>query len=196
MEDTSKLELPSQSKQASKLLRSESFANLGITEPTLTQQEIIRANIESKLLESLKTPNPFSLGDLLPNIAQATELIVQDDFSKCFQENIPEPWNWNVYLYVCWALGVVLRYLILLPLRFAALILGFILFGIGFTLVRICVKNNKKLRQSLERRLIQFLCGAFVLSWHGVIKYHGVIPKRAPNQIYVANHTSMIDVRR
>lgn len=33
-----------------------------------------------------------------------------------------------------------------------------------------------------------------MFSWTGVIKYHGIIPKRQPNQIYVANHTSMIDM--
>jgi hypothetical protein len=141
-----------QTKQASNILRSASFASLGITEPTLLEQERIRANLEHKLLEKLTAPKPFSLGDILPTVAQGTELIVQDDFSKCFQENIPEPWNWNIYLYICWALGVVLRYAVLLPLRFLALILGFILFGIGFTLVRIIFKHNKKVRQSYEVR--------------------------------------------
>jgi len=32
------------------------------------------------------------------------------------------------------------------------------------------------------------------MSWSGVIKYHGTIPKRAPNQVFVANHTSLIDL--
>ena len=32
------------------------------------------------------------------------------------------------------------------------------------------------------------------MSWTGVIRYHGVIPSRKRNQIYVANHTSMIDL--
>eukprot|EP01121_Diplochlamys_sp_Union-15-3_P004215 TRINITY_DN1422_c0_g2_i3.p1 TRINITY_DN1422_c0_g2~~TRINITY_DN1422_c0_g2_i3.p1 ORF type:complete len:287 (-),score=45.00 TRINITY_DN1422_c0_g2_i3:5-865(-) len=34
----------------------------------------------------------------------------------------------------------------------------------------------------------------FVMSWSGVIKYHGARPKRAPDQVYVANHTSLIDL--
>jgi glycerol-3-phosphate O-acyltransferase 3/4 len=34
----------------------------------------------------------------------------------------------------------------------------------------------------------------FVLSWTGVIRYHGVIPAHKKNQIYVANHSSMIDM--
>lgn len=42
--------------------------------------------------------------------------------------------------------------------------------------------------------IIRFLCSVFVFSWTGVIKYHGTIPAKRANQIYVANHTSMIDM--
>lgn len=34
----------------------------------------------------------------------------------------------------------------------------------------------------------------FVVSWSGVIKYHGVRPLRRPNQIFVANHTTVLDI--
>jgi glycerol-3-phosphate O-acyltransferase 3/4 len=34
----------------------------------------------------------------------------------------------------------------------------------------------------------------FVVSWSGVIKYHGVQPLRKPNQIFVANHTTVLDI--
>jgi glycerol-3-phosphate O-acyltransferase 3/4 len=37
-------------------------------------------------------------------------------------------------------------------------------------------------------------CAAFVSSWSGVVKYHGLCPKRKAGQIFVANHTSMIDM--
>lgn len=46
------------------------------------------------------------------------------------------------------------------------------------------------------RRLCQMLCSVFVMSWSGVIKFHGVrpVPKPAsPAGIFVANHSSMID---
>lgn len=33
----------------------------------------------------------------------------------------------------------------------------------------------------------------FVVSWTGVIKFHGPKPTAAPNRVWVANHTSMID---
>jgi len=63
-----------------------------------------------------------------------------------------------------------------------------------FWTVRFLYRDDLKLRRALERRLLRFLASAFVFSWTGVIRYHGIIPKRESNQIYVANHTSMIDV--
>ncbi|KAM9945358.1 hypothetical protein ACTFIT_003614 [Dictyostelium discoideum] len=34
----------------------------------------------------------------------------------------------------------------------------------------------------------------FIMSWSGVIRYHGVKPLRKKNQIFVANHTTVMDV--
>ena len=42
--------------------------------------------------------------------------------------------------------------------------------------------------------LIRFLASVFVLSWSGVIKIHGTRPHRHANQVFVANHSSVIDV--
>ncbi len=45
-------------------------------------------------------------------------------------------------------------------------------------------------------RTTRIICSAFVMSWSGVIKFHGTRPKarkgRSPG-VYVANHSSMID---
>ena len=37
---------------------------------------------------------------------------------------------------------------------------------------------------------------AAVWSWCAVVQEHGVPPAREPGQIYVANHTSVIDITR
>ncbi|KAM5550916.1 hypothetical protein ABKV19_027320 [Rosa sericea] len=37
------------------------------------------------------------------------------------------------------------------------------------------------------------MCSFFVASWTGVVKYHGPKPSMRPKQVFVANHTSMID---
>jgi len=49
------------------------------------------------------------------------------------------------------------------------------------------------LRSTCERTLIEWLAAAFVFSWTGVVRYHGARPSMRPHQVFVANHTSMID---
>lgn len=44
---------------------------------------------------------------------------LQDSFTRCFKSNPPEPWNWNIYLFPLWCLGVVVRYGVLFPIRFS-----------------------------------------------------------------------------
>lgn len=46
----------------------------------------------------------------------------------------------------------------------------------------------------MQRRLIMLYCAGFVTSWSGVVRYHGICPSRKAGQIFVANHTSMIDL--
>ena len=36
-------------------------------------------------------------------------------------------------------------------------------------------------------------CAWIAVAWNGVIKYHGPRPSPAPNRVWVANHSSMID---
>ena len=48
-------------------------------------------------------------------------LEIQDTFTRCFKSNAPEPWNWNLYLFPLWVMGVIVRYGILFPIRSPAL---------------------------------------------------------------------------
>ena len=93
-----------------------------------------------------------------------------------------------------YAMGVVVRYCILFPLRLLVLLLGFMLFFMAKPIVNRAFRNDRKRRRHFQRLLIRFLCGAFALSWSAVIKYHGARPPRRANQVFVANHTSLIDV--
>ena len=72
-----------------------------------------------------------------------------------------------------------------------SLLLGFIAFFLAFLPVHYLAPQG--LRVSAERSLISFLASAFVFSWTGVIRYHGPRPSVRVNQVFVANHTSMID---
>ena len=121
------------------------------------------------------------------------DTIIQDEFSRCFESARSQPWNWNIYLWPLWVCGLIVRHFILFPIRLLSLLLGWL-----FTLFMLPILKSLPLpeatRTSLQRKMIRFLCGVFVFSWTGVIKYHGTLPQKKPGQIYVANHTSMIDV--
>jgi glycerol-3-phosphate O-acyltransferase 3/4 len=57
--------------------------------------------------------------DISPLVQDAAAAIVDDSFLRCFQSQSSDPWNWNIYLAPLWAVGLVVRYVILFPLRCA-----------------------------------------------------------------------------
>lgn len=129
--------------------------------------------------------------DISSPLNDAAAAIVDDSFLRCFKTLPDDPWNWNAYLFPLWLLGVVVRNLILFPLRLIILLLGFAFFFLGFAVVGLLLKGHR-LKQA-ERWLVQFLCRMFVVSWTGVIKYHGPRPVPQAGRVWVANHSSMID---
>ncbi|XP_031486729.1 glycerol-3-phosphate acyltransferase 9 [Nymphaea colorata] len=162
-----------------------------------SEMDLDRPNIEEYLADSAIDSNKtLQLSDLLnvaPALSEAAGAIVDDSFTRCFKSNPPEPWNWNVYLFPLWCLGVVIRYVFLFPLRCILLATGWGIFLTSFMLVHYLLKGQNKTRRQLERYLVEFMCSVFVASWTGVVKYHGPRPSIRPRQVYVANHTSMID---
>jgi hypothetical protein len=55
--------------------------------------------------------------DLSSPLNDAAAALVDDSFLRCFKSAPDEPWNWNLYLFPLWALGVVVRNFVLFPLR-------------------------------------------------------------------------------
>ena len=55
--------------------------------------------------------------DISPLLQDAGSAIVDDSFLRCFQGASTDPWNWNLYLAPLWTLGLLMRYLVLFPLR-------------------------------------------------------------------------------
>src|SRR5689334_20508844 len=49
-------------------------------------------------------------------------------------------------------------------------------------------------RKKFQLQLMQLYCSFFVAAWSGVIRYHGPRPEKRPNQIFVANHTTVFDI--
>ena len=150
---------------------------------------------EERLAAAGRQARGRALPDLL-NIAgvltDGASAMVDDSFLKCFQTNHADPWNWNAYLWPAWAVGNVLRHLVLFPLRLALLLAslaGF--FAVFFAAKALLPEGPGKLR--VQRRLVRFMCGMFVASWTGVVRFHGATPSGGAGRVWVANHTSMID---
>nr|WDA53441.1 glycerol-3-phosphate acyltransferase 9 [Erycina pusilla] len=165
---------------------------------SISEADIDHLNIEEYLAADCiqDAPKKLQLSDLLnisPTLTEAAGAIIDDSFTRCFKSNSEEPWNWNIYLFPLWCLGVVIRYGFLFPLRVAILAVGWIVFFAAFLPLRFFFTEDKHWKRKIERMLVEMMCGVFVASWTGVVKYHGPRPSMRPQQVFVANHTSMID---
>ncbi|MED6141159.1 Glycerol-3-phosphate acyltransferase 9, variant 3, partial [Stylosanthes scabra] len=165
-----------------------------------TELELDQPNIEDYLPDGhtihQEPRGKLRLCDLLdisPTLSEAAGAIVDDSFLRCFKSIPSEPWNWNVYLFPLWCFGVVVRYFVLFPARVLLLSFGWMIFLSAFIPVHILLKRDNNLRKNIERCLVEMICSFFVASWTGVVKYHGPRPSMRPKQVFVANHTSMID---
>lgn len=55
------------------------------------------------------TPQLAFFNASLPLIRQGASAFVDDSFTRCFKPAKRVPWNWNVYLFPAWLLGVIVR---------------------------------------------------------------------------------------
>ncbi|KAG2373855.1 hypothetical protein C9374_011740 [Naegleria lovaniensis] len=166
---------------------------------------------------------PLTLMDVINCTKEAAESIARDDFTECFRPKPPEPWNWNLFLFTGWLIVLCVRYVILFPLRLVFFLTGTLTFIIVtlilMALRHFGGSNSKSQKQSnqvisdetskeaseqqkptkigtldwLVRKSLQIYSAVWIHAMSGVIKIHGVPPVRRKNQIYVANHTSLID---
>jgi len=183
--------------ETSKLLGAENSFPM-FTPNNFNEEAAMSRHVETKILEQMKqrhskVPKVFDLGDCIPIISDAASVIVEDEFSNCFESSNPRPWNWNIYLYPTWIIGVFIRYFVLFPLRAMALLVGTIIIAILMTSSWYLMRNAQS-RAKFQQRLIQFYCAIFITAWSGVIRYRGPRPPRRSNQIFVANHTTVFDI--
>ena len=139
-------------------------------------------------------PLPPLFAVAAPLVRMGMMNVVDDSFTRCFKSQKRVPWNWNLYLWPAWALGLVFRYVLLFPCRLLALMLGFLTI---FTLMPVAkllsyFMDTKK----METAIIQLFASSFVASWSGIVRIHGLRPTPRPGKpagVFVANHSSMID---
>ena len=55
---------------------------------------------------------------VMSSVSTSLTNALQDDFTQCFRQQKPKCWNWNLYLYPLWCFGVLVRYVVFLPLRY------------------------------------------------------------------------------
>jgi len=173
--------------------------SFGLVSPSNPTEEFeLSKQLEAKIIRDIKhtkreAPRIFNLDDIVPMVNDAAQMIVQDTFTSCFLSSSPRPWNWNVYLFPAWILGIIVRYCMLLPLRALCLFLGSLTIGALLLLTSLFIKD-KKARTKLQQRITQLYAKIFIASWSGVIRYHGPRPQKRSKQIFVANHTTVFDL--
>merc|ERR1719242_2747138 len=160
----------------------------------------INRRIEERYLQEVEErrqsqrKQTFKLGDILENINSGAQVIVDDDFSLCFKRPERRPWNFNAQLFALWLIGVALRYLIIFPIRALIFVLSIALTMAQFSLWKKLFKNDAERLKQWELWSLTLCCQMIIVSWGGVVEYKGVIPQQKPNQIYVANHTTILDL--
>jgi len=158
------------------------------------RQELDQLLIAASEIIDVDPKMGLKLSDVLAYFKKCNEDILEDDFSQCFMRKYIPKWNWNAYLFVFWCCGVFIRYCILLPLRIVFLMISW---AICLGMLQGWEKIFKDDPEKIEvwqlwtlRWMIQWL----VIVNFGVINYHGQLPLKKANQIYVANHSTMLDV--
>ena len=167
-----------------------------------SSSKISEGTPDSDTIPNISKPSPLRLGAILKPLRNGVDVIVDDSFWRCFEDRESLPWNWNFYLFPMWLVGTLIRYLILFPLRLLMLLLGFLICGAGFVFVQMwygigcsCRSCGHKNRLSAESSFIRIFASSFVVSWTGVVRYHGIRPSDTmQKRVFVANHSSMIDV--
>eukprot|EP00054_Salpingoeca_dolichothecata_P010707 m.59615 g.59615 ORF g.59615 m.59615 type:complete len:430 (+) comp19116_c0_seq1:70-1359(+) len=133
----------------------------------------------------------FGFLDVAPFVRNSMEAVVQDSFTQCFESRERDRWNFNFYLFPLYYIGVIIRYCILLPCRLLIVAIGLLLFALMFL---VAAPLQKSARAKIHESAIKLLAKFFLWSWCAVVHIHGTLPPREPGQIFVANHSSVIDV--
>lgn len=137
----------------------------------------------------------LQLTDVLGYYKKCNEDILEDDFSQCFMRKYIPRWNWNAYLFIFWCCGIFIRYFILVPLRIIALVLIWTCcFGMLNLWEKLWGETDPEKVEVWQLWTLRWMIQWLVVVNFGVINYHGQLPLKKANQIYVSNHSTMLDV--
>lgn len=83
------------------------------------------------------------------------------------------------------------RYFVLFPLRLILVIVGL---AVTVAMVSVAALVSDPWKSWLQEKAVTFVNSMFLCSWCAVIVEKGDIPPRERGQIYVANHSSVVDI--
>ena len=168
------------------------------TPKTAVEEDEIQRELEDRMVDEMKLQarkrsvhQPLVFTEVLPLIRTGVQSLAKDDFTICFESKRTPRWNHTVVLSIMWVLGIIIRYVVLFPVKVLIFMVGTSMFLSAMSVV-FWMRDGRR-KKKWMRTLIQFWSRVWITSWFGVIRYHGVFPVRKLNQIYVANHTSLID---
>lgn len=149
---------------------------------------------DGKVRQTLESDKLIPRELMVGIVTEGMQAIASDSFWECFQSTRSRPWNWNILLFPAWLCGVFVRYLVFLPIRVVAFF-SILLLQASVLLLTSALLPSCRLLVSVQRYIILVgfrVCLTFCFG--GVIKVHGHIPRTHIGQIYVSNHSSVIDV--
>nr|XP_045596017.1 glycerol-3-phosphate acyltransferase 3-like [Procambarus clarkii] len=157
---------------------------------------------ESPRAESASSTGSFSFQDPMPYLAAGMRAIVEDCVSKSFTPAELRTWNMlsrtkkkrylraSPSLTVVWAVGFVVRWVFLMPVRVLLLVLSLVTLSVLCSIVGLLPNNDSKRR--LNARVVVW-CFDFVASSLSIVARFHDTENRPSHGIVVANHTSPID---
>ncbi|XP_053317691.1 glycerol-3-phosphate acyltransferase 3 [Spea bombifrons] len=145
----------------------------------------------------------FEMSDVFYFSKKGFEAIVEDEVTQRFSSEELISWNlltrtnynfqyvsWRVTL--IWAVGIFVRYCILLPLRVTLATIGISWLVIGATLVG--QLPNSSVKSWLSEKVHLVCCRICARALSSAIRYHNKENRPKKGGICVANHTSPIDI--
>ncbi|ELQ73829.1 putative phosphate acyltransferase [Trachipleistophora hominis] len=124
------------------------------------------------------------LNDAADLVSLGTRSINADSFTKCFSPISALEMHHSGVLYI---FSILIRYLLLFPLRFTFFIAGTLVFAFFF-LVGVIFKSDRIIAFSFW-----LYCNVFCMSFGARIRNHGNKKWLNVPHVYVANHTSFLD---
>lgn len=119
--------------------------------------------------------------------------LTEDSFTQCFTTPKRISYNNTVFLYVCYTIGVLIRYCLLLPIRAAFFAINVVFFGVLIAAVQVLFPFKSKLKDQFLVKIFQWAAKGVCTSYGTIIRQHGDLPDDIHGCVYVANHTTTMD---